>query len=119
MPDLLSLIISSQMVILSLSIAAVTLIIRKLVEFKVDKNSHFYSAVVLPILPILLGMILAPLTGLVPDLVVKHLGAVVVFGSIAGMLSGTVYRVVNAALKKLIPTQFNPGFVPDESKSDE
>ena len=88
-----------QFVIFGLTIAAIVSVIRTIVEYSIGRDVRVWESLVKPILPIILGAFL----GLVfvtfpyPDELTNSLDRVV-FGMVAGLLSGLIYRLIKAFL---------------------
>jgi len=109
-------IFSWQFLLFCLAIAAVTFVIRKVVEYFIldnpklpgNKASKLWRELLLPIGPVVGGA----LAGLVavkypyPEGISSVSGRVV-FGLVAGLLSGLVYRVLSGMLKKTTETASN------------
>ena len=106
MDSMLQALLSWQFLIFCLAIAAITFVIRKIVEFILDKpsvpaskSSVLWTDLILPILPVVLGCIcgLAAKKYPYPD-GLNFISGRVAFGLVAGLLSTLVYRVVNSFL---------------------
>lgn len=105
MDPILQVLLSYQMIIFGLAVVAVVFVIRKIVEYIMETffpkglTSHFYNDVILPIMPILLGVI----AGIFfrkfpyPDGLTTF-GDRIIFGMVAGLLSSLIYRVVKSLL---------------------
>jgi uncharacterized membrane protein HdeD (DUF308 family) len=94
--------LSWQFVLLCLAIAALVYLVRQIVEYQLikynDKDSNLWNNLLLPILPIILGIIVGVfLKDPYPD-VIKTESARIIFGLNAGFLSGLVYRVIKGTL---------------------
>ena len=103
--------LSWQFILFCLGIAALTSVVRKVVEFILDnpkvpasKTSKFWTELFLPILPIILGLVMAVMAKKFPypmdasSALVRGL-----FGSVAGLLSGLVYRILAGMLRAKLP----------------
>jgi hypothetical protein len=109
MDPILSTLISWQLVFFSLGVAAGVFVIRKIVEYLManhqffSKESKLWTELLLPILPIFLGASCAILFKMFPypSGLVSWSGRFI-FGLVAGFLSSTVYRVMNALLGEKI-----------------
>lgn len=109
MDTVLQALLSWQFVLFALAIAALTFVIRKIVEFAIDspniptgsmnKTSKLWTELILPILPVLLGAFsgLLAKTYPFPD-GLNTLSARIAFGLVSGLLSGLVYRIIRGAL---------------------
>jgi len=112
MDPILSLLFSWQFILFSLFIAGITFVLRKIVEYLMSsfkwaaKESKLWSDLILPILPVLLGAVIAdkfkhfPF----PDGLSTFGSGRIVFGLVAGLLSTLVYRVINSLLGQKIVT---------------
>lgn len=96
-------------VLLALAIAALTFVLRKVIEFALDsskiptgnmsKTSRVWTEVVLPISPIVLGGLIGLVATMYPfPEGLTTTSARVLFGLVAGFLSGLVYRLVKRVL---------------------
>lgn len=94
--------------LLGLSIAGITFVIRKIVEYVMAvskaaaKEDTLWEKLILPILPVLLGMGMGLMTGLPFPAEIVTVGARVVFGLVAGLLSTLLYRIINATFAQKI-----------------
>lgn len=123
MDPILQTLLSWQFILFSLSIVAVVLVIKTVVEYMMSvyaaaaKESKLWNKLILPILPIvwggLLGLILRKFP--YPDALI-HAGDRVVFGLVAGLLSTFIYSVVKGLLGQKIGAMF--GSSGDNSNSD-
>lgn len=112
MDELLSALLSYQFVLLCLAIAAVTYVIRLLVEFFILDNpkmpgtraSKLWRDVLLPIAPYVNGILIGVFikSGIYPN-VIASTGSRIEFALVAGSLSGLVYRVISGVLKSKLP----------------
>lgn len=108
MDNILQALLGWQIVLFGLGLVAITFIARRFVEFFLDqtwvpasKTSKFWREVILPILPVLLGPGIAYLSTSYPypeDL--KVTSGRVMFGLVAGLLSGLFFRVIKGTLAK-------------------
>ena len=115
MDTVLQAFLSWQFVFFCLACAAVTFVARKIVEFVLDnpnvpasKSSKFWRDLFLPIFPIVFGPLGAWLAAGFPyPEGLATSSARVVFGLVAGFLSGFVYRIVKSFLASKIsaPTE--------------
>ena len=121
MDPILQVLLSWQFVLFGLAVAFIVYVLRLIVEYiagavKVDLSaSKFWNDLVLPILPIVLGVLGAwfvtsfPYPGFTPDAhgVVAR-GDRLIFGLVAGGFSTMMYRVIKALLyQKLVDTAQN------------
>ncbi|MCZ2224563.1 MAG: hypothetical protein LC122_13140 [Chitinophagales bacterium] len=95
----LAILFSWQFVLLCLGISAVVYIIRLVVEYLLQtfhkKESKLWVAVILPALPIFVGLFFGLKINSYPyPEGVSTLGAHSIFGLVAGLLSGLVYKIV-------------------------
>ncbi len=109
MNEFLSIFLTWQFLVLCVGIAAITFVIRTLIEYMILNNpkmpgtsqSRFWRDFVLVVLPIVLGMLFPFVSSdlsypaLVQDNASKFL-----FSASAGLLSPTLYRVIKALLWK-------------------
>lgn len=109
MDPILQTLLSWQFIIFGLAISAVVFVIRKIVEYSMTRwakfaiNASFWNELLLPILPVILGALLA--------IIIQHFpypenlttgSSRFVFGLVAGLLSTLIYRVVNSLLGQKI-----------------
>lgn len=90
-----------QFLLFSLSIAGVTFVVRLVFEYyKTDvKHDAFWNNLVLPIFPLFLGCMMGWLMKVYPYPVgLVGNGTHILFGLVAGMFSGLVYRVLKSLL---------------------
>lgn len=108
--------LSWQFILFCLGIAALTFVVRKVVEFILDnpkvpasKTSKFWTELFLPVLPIILGLILAILAKQYPYPMTDSASGLVrgFFGAVAGMFSGLIYRIMSGMLKSKLPENDN------------
>jgi hypothetical protein len=102
-------IFSWQFLLFCLGIAGVTFVIRKLVEYFVldnpkmpgNKASKLWRELLLPIGPVVGGALLGLVAAKYPyPEGINSISGRVIFGLVAGLLSGLVYRVMTGMLKK-------------------
>lgn len=109
MDQLLGFLFSFSFMIFCLGIAGISFVIRRMVEFLIldhpkvptDRKNSWWRELILPILPVVIGGVLAFLAPEYPypeALGVAVLGRVF-FGVVAGLFSGLVYRVIIGLLK--------------------
>jgi hypothetical protein len=108
MDSILNTLLSWQFIVFGLAVAAALFVLRRLVEycldiyFKVDKQSKlykFWTELLLPILPMLLGSGGAVAISTFPypnDLTTT--GSRFVFGLVAGLMSGLFYRIIKSVV---------------------
>jgi hypothetical protein len=109
-------IFSWQFLLFCLGIAAVTFVIRKVVEYFVldnpkmpgSRTSKLWRELLLPIGPVCGGALLSLIAYKYPYPEGIHsVSGRVIFGLVAGLLSGLVYRVITGMLKKTTETAAN------------
>jgi len=109
MDNVLQALLSWQFVFFALAISAMTFVLKKVVEFAVDnsniptgnmtKEGRFWKELVLPISPVLLGSVIGLLAQMYPfPEGIVSISARVVFGMVAGLFSGLLYRIVKGTL---------------------
>lgn len=83
--------LSFDFVLFCVAVAAIMFVVRKLVEFVLQaaRTNHVWRGLVLPLLPIAVGVGLAHVEG-----------KGILIGLAGGLLSGVVYRVVKEFLNK-------------------
>jgi len=106
MDPILNTLLSWQFIVFGLAVAAALFVFRKIVEyflniyFKLDKQSKlykFWTELLLPVLPMLLGSTGALAISSFPypnDL--STTGSRFVFGLVAGLMSGLFYRIIKS-----------------------
>lgn len=112
MENALTALLSWQFIMFCLMLQALTFIIRKVVDYKMltdpNKDYKLWSSLILPILPIILGCIIALLVKKYPF--PAHFDAPatrVFFGLVAGLLSSTIYQVTWGMLKAKLSVYTN------------
>lgn len=115
MDNVLQALLSWQFVFFALAIAAMTFVLKKVVEFAIDspsiptggmtKENRFWRELVLPIAPVLMGAGAGFFAHMYPfPEGISSASARIAFGMVAGLLSGLLYRVVKGTLaSKLAP----------------
>ncbi|MBP9743696.1 MAG: hypothetical protein KBD37_10110 [Burkholderiales bacterium] len=103
--------LSWQFLLFCLGIAAITFVIRKIVEFAIldnpkmpgNKTSRLWNELLLPIGPVFTGAIISFFAKQYPypNGIVSASGRIL-FGLVAGLLSGLIYRVIRGTLKSKI-----------------
>ena len=129
MNEFLAIFITWQFLVLCLGIAAVTFIVRTIVEFAILNNprmpgnssSRLWRDVILVILPILLGILFffVGKSFAYPTAITESYGKFL-FSAVAGLLSPTLYRVIKAMLWNQAninptPSPYTPNFPPNPS----
>lgn len=109
MDTMLQALLSWQFLLFCLAIAAITFVVRKIAEYALDnpkiptgkmtKTSRLWKELILPILPVLMG----PFAGFLAKQYpypegLQTVSGRLIFGLVAGLLSGLVYRVINSFL---------------------
>lgn len=104
-------ILSWQFLFFCLGVAAVTFVIRKSVEYFIldnpklpgNKASKLWRELLLPVGPVVGGALLSLIATKYPyPEGINSVSSRVIFGLVAGLLSGLVYRVITGMLKKNI-----------------
>lgn len=102
-------VLSWQFILFALSIAALTFVVRSVVEYCLDnpkiptgsvtKQSKLWTELLLPILPVVSGAVIGFFATAYPfpDGLTTSSGRVA-FGLVAGLLSGLLYRVIKGTL---------------------
>lgn len=109
MDNVLQALLSWQFVFFALAIAAMTFVLKKVVEFAIDnesiptgsmtKENRFWRELVLPISPVLMGAGAGFFAHMYPfPEGISSASARTAFGMVAGLLSGLLYRMVKGAL---------------------
>lgn len=102
---MLSTLFSLQFLLFCLGLAAVIFVVRRFVEYFVKAKSviKLWHELILPVFPVLLGGVTGLLAKMYPypEGIVSVSGRVL-FGLVAGLLSGLVYRVIKSLLKAKI-----------------
>lgn len=95
---------SWQFLLFSLSMFVVTWVIRTISEYFFSVSSKMlWEKLLLPLMPIVLGVLVAGIAKKYPyPDGLNSLSARLMFGCVAGMLSGLVYQVVKGVLKSKI-----------------
>lgn len=112
MDSALNSLLSWQFIMFSLGVFVVTWIIRSVVEYFVPKavNSKFWESLCLPIMPVVVGATIAYFaTKYAYPNGLTSLSDRLLFGSVAGLLSSSLYKVIKAALKDKIQSYVNQG----------
>ncbi len=103
--------LSWQFLLFCLGIAAITFVIRKIVEFTIldnpkmpgSKFSKFWRELLLPVGPVFTGSIIAFFAKQYPyPQGISSASGRLLFGLVAGFLSGLVYRVITGMLRSKI-----------------
>jgi len=109
MDNVLQALLSWQFVFFALAIAAMTFVLKKIVEFAIDsesiptgsmtKENRFWKELILPISPVVMGAISGVLAKMYPfPEGISSPSARLAFGMVAGLLSGLVYRIIKGTL---------------------
>jgi hypothetical protein len=117
MDELLRIFLTWQFILYSLSIAGATFIVRRLLEFFVLNNpqlpgnssSRVWRGIILPFFPLILGTIGGVVVNSFPypeGLGGSHVGRAM-FGMVAGLFSGLLFRVINELLRMKTTSQIN------------
>jgi hypothetical protein len=103
--------LSWQFLLFCLSIAAITFVIRKIFEFVVldnpkmpgNRTSRLWTELLLPIGPVFTGAAVAFFAKQYPyPSGISSASGRILFGLVAGLLSGLIYRVIRGMLKSKI-----------------
>ena len=119
MDNILQALLSWQFVLFALAISAFTFVAKQIVEFAIDnpssptgnmsKNGRFWTQLVLPILPVVLGGSAGYLAKMYPfPDGISSGSARIAFGLVAGLLSGLVYRVIRGTLANKLAGLVDP-----------
>lgn len=129
MDNVLQALLSWQFVFFALAIAAMTFVLKKVVEFAIDnqsiptgsmtKENRFWKELVLPISPVVMGAGAGFLAKMYPfPEGIESASARLAFGMVAGFLSGLVYRIVKGTLaSKLQAATSAPAALPAPDNS--
>jgi hypothetical protein len=112
MDNIFQALFSLQMFMFGLGLVAVTFVFRKFIEFFLDKDwvpanktSKFWKEVFLPILPVVLGPSVSYFATMYPyPEGFSITSGRVLFGLVAGLLSGLLFRVIKGVLLKNDPS---------------
>lgn len=127
MDPILQMLLSWQFIVFGLAIAALVFVIRQLIDYSLErwvklrqkeKKLKLWTNLVLPILPVLLGGICGFLVKTYPypqELTTP--GGRVVFGLVAGLMSGLLYRVIKSLLFQKVTVE--PDSASSTSESSE
>lgn len=120
--------LSWQFLLFCLGIAAITFIMRKIFEFIVldnpkmpgSKASRLWTDLLLPVGPVFTGAIIAFFAKHYPypNGIVSASGRIL-FGLVAGFLSGLIYRVIKGMLKAKIQAATPASSTPDAPVADD
>lgn len=117
MNEFLSIFITWQFLVLCVGITAITFIFKTIIEYSILNNpnmpgnsrSRFWRDLVLPLLPIILGVLFAIFAKSFPyPAVMTEIYSKFLFGISAGLLSPTLYRVIRAMLWKNVGNNDTP-----------
>lgn len=116
MDSILQILLSWQFIIFSLGIVAVITVFRTIAEYLLKnvkfmaKESKLWAELILPILPVILGPIGSILIKEYPyPEGISTNGARFVFGLVAGLLSGLVYRIIKGLFNQKLASTLPPG----------
>lgn len=127
MDNVLQALLSWQFVFFALAIAAMTFVVKKVVEFAIDspniptgnatKESRFWREVVLPISPVLIGAVAGFFAKMYPfPEGIESVSARITFGMVAGLLSGLLFRIIKGALASKLASM--AGVTPEVNSED-
>ncbi len=116
----LEVLLSWQFIAFGLSISALVLVFRRVIEYLIQNNNFFkkesklWTSLILPILPVFLGPLGAYFLKSYPypEMVNTPAGRFA-FGLIAGLMSGLIYRVVKGLVFSKIPDNLKQNFSTD------
>lgn len=109
MDNVLQALLSWQFVFFALAIAALTFVVKKVVEFAIDnpgiptgnvtKENRFWKELILPISPVVIGAVAGFFANMYPfPEGIESASARITFGMVAGLLSGLLFRVIKGTL---------------------
>lgn len=110
MDNALTQLISWNFLLFSLCIVVLTYISRTILEYKADKlkDINLWNKLILPLMPIFFGILLAAFVKEYPyPESIKSLSGRVMFGSVSGLLSGLLWRLVKALINSKIYSSGN------------
>lgn len=108
MDSILQAFLSLSFIFLALCISAITFIIRKIVEYLLETHtvngleSKLWKGLVLPILPLIIGSLAALFKNYIYPTGFGSASGRFVFGIVAGMFAGLVYKMVNEMMGEKI-----------------
>lgn len=111
MDTVLQALFSWQFIIFCLAVAALTTIFRRIIEYllinnkKFKKSSKLWRDVILPIAPIFIGVLFAIVAFGFPYPVILTISGRFAWGLTGGLLSGWVYRIINAFIGNFVKTK--------------
>lgn len=128
MDNVLQALLSWQFVFFALAIAAMTFVVRKVIEFAIDspsiptgnanKEGRFWREVVLPISPVLIGAGAGFLVKMYPfPEGIESASARIMFGMVAGLLSGLLFRIIKGVLASKLAAV--AGVTPEVNSEDD
>ncbi len=124
MDPVLGMLLSWQFIVFGLAIAALLFVIRNFIEFSLKnwfkvgaKNKKIWHDLILPILPVLLGGLFGFLFKTYPyPNQLSSSSSRVIFGLVAGLMSGLLYRVIKSLLFSKITVEPESSEKPDTNK---
>jgi len=125
MDNALQAIFTWQFLLFCLAVFGITSIIRKIVEYLlvnnsfIAKESKVWRDLILPILPVTVGVVFASLAKAYPYPVnMEAFSARVAWGLASGLLSGLTYRIVNSFVTAFITNKVPGSIVKDINLND-
>lgn|SRR5574339_591291 len=123
MDTVLQALLSWQFMLFALAIAALTFVVKKVVEYAIDnpniptgtmtKENRLWRELILPIFPVVVGAGAGFLAKMYPfPDGIKSASARIAFGLVAGLLSGLLYRVIKGSLAAKITAVVTGAAVP-------
>ena len=109
MDTILQTFLSLQFLFFCLGIAAITFVLRKIVDYiltlKGLQNNKLWNELILPIMPVILGVLCASVAKRYPfpDIFGVSVSAKMNFGLVAGLFSGLVYKIIKGLLSQKLP----------------
>lgn len=122
MDQLLLTFLTWQFLLFCIGLSAIVEVVRRFVEYfeKDVKDLQLWNKLILPVAPVFLGVGFSALIEAYPypDGIGVSVGARIMFGLTAGLLSGFIYRSIKAVIKSFIKSKddFSSNeFCPDDS----
>lgn len=130
MDNVLRALLSWQFGFFALAIAAMTFVLRKIIEFAIDspriptgnmtKENKFWTELFLPIAPVLMGTLAGFFAKMYPfPEGIASPSARMAFGMVAGLLSGLFYRIIKGTLLSKLASTTNQDTNPTPSNNTE
>jgi hypothetical protein len=110
MDSALNSLLSWQFILFSLGVFVATWVIRTIVEYFIPKaaNNNFWESLCLPLFPVIFGTLMAYFATkyAYPDGLTSLSGRLL-FGSVAGLFSSSIYKITKGMLKDKIQSLLN------------